>query len=62
MVDPGATASHAPGDSATEKWGFVSEGLSRFAGRLPLVGAFYRLERVEREPVALTPARRWRRS
>ena len=35
MVNPGAiaTASFAPGDSATEKWRFVRDGLSRFAGR-----------------------------
>jgi glutaminase len=38
MVNPGAiaTASLAPGESATEKWRFVRDGLSRFAGR-PLV-------------------------
>ena len=35
MVNPGAiaTASYAPGDSAAEKWAFVRDGLSRFAGR-----------------------------
>jgi glutaminase len=35
MVNPGAiaTASFAPGDSAAEKWRFVRDGLSRFAGR-----------------------------
>ena len=35
MVNPGAiaTASFAPGESATEKWRFVRDGLSRFAGR-----------------------------
>ncbi len=35
MVNPGAiaTASHAPGRSAAEKWAFVRDGLSRFAGR-----------------------------
>lgn len=35
MVNPGAiaTASYAPGHSAAERWGFVRDGLSRFAGR-----------------------------
>ena len=35
MVNPGAiaTASFAPGDSVDEKWRFVRDGLSRFAGR-----------------------------
>jgi len=35
MVNPGAiaTASYAPGGSAAEKWAFVKDGLSRFAGR-----------------------------
>ena len=35
MVNPGAiaTASFAPGDSGDEKWRFVRDGLSRFAGR-----------------------------
>ncbi|MCZ7589796.1 MAG: glutaminase A [Gaiella sp.] len=35
MVNPGAiaTASHAPGASAEEKWRFVRGGLSAFAGR-----------------------------
>jgi glutaminase len=35
MVNPGAiaTASFAPGGSAAEKWRFVRDGLSRFAGR-----------------------------
>jgi glutaminase len=35
MVNPGAiaTASFAPGSSAAEKWHFVRDGLSRFAGR-----------------------------
>jgi glutaminase len=35
MVNPGAmaTASMAPGGNAEEKWRFIHEGLSRFAGR-----------------------------
>ena len=35
MVNPGAiaTASYAPGATAEEKWRFVRDGLSRFAGR-----------------------------
>jgi glutaminase len=35
MVNPGAiaTASFAPGSSAAEKWRYVRDGLSRFAGR-----------------------------
>jgi glutaminase len=35
MVNPGAiaTASLAPGDTVEEKWSFVQDGLSRFAGR-----------------------------
>jgi glutaminase len=35
MVNPGAiaTASYAPGASPEERWRFVQEGLSRFAGR-----------------------------
>jgi glutaminase len=35
MVNPGAiaTTSLAPGDGAGAKWGFIREGLSRFAGR-----------------------------
>jgi glutaminase len=35
MVNPGAiaTASFAPGSSADEKWRYVCDGLSRFAGR-----------------------------
>lgn len=35
MVNPGAiaTTSLAPGDTAEEKWRFIHEGLSRFAGR-----------------------------
>jgi glutaminase len=35
MVNPGAiaTASLAPGSSAEEKWQFIRDGLSRFAGR-----------------------------
>ena len=36
MVNPGAicTASLAPGDDAAAKWGFLHDGLSRFAGRV----------------------------
>jgi glutaminase len=35
MVNPGAIAatSMAPGDNVEEKWRFIHEGLSRFAGR-----------------------------
>jgi glutaminase len=35
MVNPGAiaTTSMAPGDNVEEKWRFIHEGLSRFAGR-----------------------------
>jgi glutaminase len=35
MVNPGAiaTASFAPGESAQDKWAFLQDGLSRFAGR-----------------------------
>jgi glutaminase len=35
MVNPGAiaTTSMAPGDTTEQKWGFIHEGLSRFAGR-----------------------------
>ena len=35
MVNPGAiaTTSMAPGDGTEEKWRFIREGLSRFAGR-----------------------------
>ena len=39
MVNPGAiaTASLVPGRTADEKWRFLHDGLSRFAGReLPL--------------------------
>jgi glutaminase len=39
MVNPGAimTTSLVPGDSAEQRWAFIHEGLSRFAGReLPL--------------------------
>ena len=44
MVNPGAigTASLAPGDSAEDKWRFLHDGLSRFAGRaLPLDDEVY---------------------
>ena len=35
MVNPGAIATTglAPGETSEEKWGFVRDGLSRFAGR-----------------------------
>jgi glutaminase len=44
MVNPGAiaTTSLAPGESAEERWRFVLDGLSRFAGRtLALDGEVY---------------------
>ena len=52
MVNPGAiaTASYVPGASADEKWGFLRNGLSRFAGRpLHLDDEVYRLG-VRHEP------------
>jgi glutaminase len=52
MVNAGAiaTTSLAPGESATEKWAFIQDGLSRFAGRtLEIDAAVYESEAAANE-------------
>jgi glutaminase len=52
MVNAGAiaTTSLAPGESATEKWAFIQDGLSRFAGRtLGIDAAVYESEAAANE-------------